>query len=213
MIESRQVNAVDSNEPHNSRTIVIIQNAHEEGDEISTVRSHRKCQEHQSVDTYCLPFSQIVFLTQLFVILILDTFCLLKFSLTQQDSCQETAVHMGFLTSTLGYLIPPPRLSAEKYYKGKSSAKIRSSQAQSSLKDSTFDSNNGVDEIDCGLNEVKIDEAEPHTSVNKSCQEVITAADVNFGCVSDFWLVVICLFSSVRLFWYLFWFYLLLYDW
>ena len=52
MIESRQVNAVDSNEPHNSRTIVFIQNAHEEGDEISAVRSHRKCQEHQSVDTY-----------------------------------------------------------------------------------------------------------------------------------------------------------------
>ena len=120
---------------------------------------------------------------------------------------------MGFLTSTLGYLIPPPRLPAEKYYQGKSLAKIRSSQAQSSLKDNTFDSNKGVDEIDCGLNEVKFDEAEPHTSVNKSCQEVITADDVNFWVCFRFLVsrdlfiffcqvvlvFILVLFSSIRL--------------
>ena len=198
---------------------MFIQKAHEEGDEISTVRSHRKCQEHQSLDTYCLPFSQIVFLTQLFVIIILDTFCLLKLSLTQQrnikngcgktDSCQETAVYMGFLTSILGYLIPLPRLPAEKYYQGKCSAKIRSSQAQSNLKDSTFDSNNGVDEIDCGLNEVK-KKLNLTLLLTKAVRKLLQQPTSTFGCVSDFWLVVICLFSSVRLFWYLFWFYFLL---
>ena len=68
------------------------------------------------------PISQILYLTQLSVIVILDTFCLLKLSFlrlkskapgceeSDQQLCLDTSLYMSFLSSTLGYLIPPPRL-------------------------------------------------------------------------------------------------------
>ena len=67
------------------------------------------------------PIAQILFLTQILFIFILDAFALLKLSVVQQNSpkckkesdniCQETSVYMSILSSTLTFLIPPPSLS------------------------------------------------------------------------------------------------------
>ena len=66
------------------------------------------------------PNAQILFLTQILNIFILDAFALLKLSVVQQnspkfknesdDTCQETSVYMSILSSTLTLLIPPPSL-------------------------------------------------------------------------------------------------------
>ena len=67
------------------------------------------------------PIVQILFLTQLLNIFILDAFALLKLCVVQQNSpkckneseytCQETSVYMSISSSTLTFLIPPPSLS------------------------------------------------------------------------------------------------------
>ena len=67
------------------------------------------------------PNAQILFLTQILNIFILDAFALLKLSVVQQnspkcknesdDTCQETSVYMSILSSTLTFLIPPPSFS------------------------------------------------------------------------------------------------------
>ena len=67
------------------------------------------------------PVAQILFLTQILTIFILDAFALLKLSVVQKnspkcknesdDTCQETSVYMSILSSTLTFLIPPPSLS------------------------------------------------------------------------------------------------------
>ena len=58
-----------------------------------------------------LPHEQVLYLTQLFVISVLDICCLLKLTLIYYRaslSCDETALYLSILSSTLGYLIPPP---------------------------------------------------------------------------------------------------------
>ena len=66
------------------------------------------------------PIAQILFLTQILIIFILDAFSLLKLSVVQQnspkcknesdDTCQKTSVYMSILSSTLTFLILPPSL-------------------------------------------------------------------------------------------------------
>lgn len=76
-----------------------------------------------------LPVAQIAFLAQLAVIFVLDTFCLLKLSLTKTSSqrktsfcdelhqeCHETTIYMSILSSTLAFLIPPPRVPRENFF-------------------------------------------------------------------------------------------------
>ena len=82
----------------------------------------RQCECISETNRHCLPFSQVVFLTQLTVIFILDAFCLLKLIFSQTESntrqspernnnsCHDTSVYMSILSSTLAYLIPPPRI-------------------------------------------------------------------------------------------------------
>ena len=76
---------------------------------------------HCNQKTSLPPISQILYLTQLSIIVILDIFCLLKLSFLRLENknknceidnqeCQDTSFYMSFLSSTLGYLIPPPRL-------------------------------------------------------------------------------------------------------
>ena len=57
-----------------------------------------------------LPRSEVVFVAQMVVILILLTFCILKLSFTKL-SCEETSVvWFSILSGLLGYVLPNPRI-------------------------------------------------------------------------------------------------------
>ena len=56
-----------------------------------------------------LPRSEIVFVAQMVVILILLTFCILKLSFTKL-SCEETSVWFSILSGLVGYVLPKPRI-------------------------------------------------------------------------------------------------------
>ena len=56
-----------------------------------------------------LPRSEVVFVAQMVVILILLTFCILKLSFTKL-SCEETSVWFSILSGLVGYLLPNPRI-------------------------------------------------------------------------------------------------------
>ena len=55
-----------------------------------------------------LPRSEVVFVAQMVVILILLTFCILKLSFTKL-SCEETSVWFSILSGLVGYVLPNPR--------------------------------------------------------------------------------------------------------
>ena len=63
--------------------------------------------------TFCnnvtLPRSEVVFVAQMVVILILLTFCILKLSFTKL-SCEETSVWFSILSGLVGYVLPNPRI-------------------------------------------------------------------------------------------------------
>ena len=63
--------------------------------------------------TFCnnvtLPRSEVVFVAQMVVILILLTFCILKLSVTKL-SCEETSVWFSILSGLVGYVLPNPRI-------------------------------------------------------------------------------------------------------
>ena len=56
-----------------------------------------------------LPRSEVVFVAQMVVILILITFCILKLSVTKL-SCEETSVWFSILSGLVGYVLPNPRI-------------------------------------------------------------------------------------------------------
>ena len=56
-----------------------------------------------------LPRSEVVFVAQKVVILILLTFCILKLSFTKL-SCEETSVWFSILLGLVGYILPNPRI-------------------------------------------------------------------------------------------------------
>ena len=56
-----------------------------------------------------LPRSEVVFVAQMVVILILLTFCILKLSFTKL-SCEETSVWFSILSGFVGYVLPNPRI-------------------------------------------------------------------------------------------------------
>ena len=51
--------------------------------------------------------SEVVFMSQMIIILILLSFCIYKLSLTQL-SCEETAVWFSILSGLIGYVLPNP---------------------------------------------------------------------------------------------------------
>ena len=55
-----------------------------------------------------LPRSEVVFVAQMVVILILLLFCILKLSFTKL-SCEETSVWFSILSGLVGYVLPNPR--------------------------------------------------------------------------------------------------------
>ena len=56
-----------------------------------------------------LPRSEVVFVAQMVIILILLTFCILKLSFTKL-SCEETSVWFSILSGLVGYVLPNPRI-------------------------------------------------------------------------------------------------------
>ena len=56
-----------------------------------------------------LPRSEVVFVAQMVVILILLLFCILKLSFTKL-SCEETSVWFSILSGLVGYVLPNPRI-------------------------------------------------------------------------------------------------------
>ena len=56
-----------------------------------------------------LPRSEVLFVAQMVVILILLTFCILKLSFTKL-SCEETSVWFSILSGLVGYVLPNPRI-------------------------------------------------------------------------------------------------------
>lgn len=59
--------------------------------------------------TFCgrkLPRSEVVFITQVFLIIIVTLFCVYK--LTSHISCDEATIYIALLSSCGGYLIPAP---------------------------------------------------------------------------------------------------------
>ena len=56
-----------------------------------------------------LPRSEVVFVAQMVVILILLTFCILKLSFTKLG-CEETSVWFSILSGLVGYVLPNPRI-------------------------------------------------------------------------------------------------------
>ena len=54
------------------------------------------------------PRSVIVFLSQLFVILLINFGCFWKIQLS--ETCDESTVWVGILCSAAGYILPSPRL-------------------------------------------------------------------------------------------------------
>ena len=56
-----------------------------------------------------LPRSEVVFVAQMVVILILLLFCILKLSFTKL-SCEETSVLFSILSGLVGYVLPNPRI-------------------------------------------------------------------------------------------------------
>ena len=60
-------------------------------------------------NTVTLPRSEVVFVAQMVVILILLTFCILKLSFTKL-SCKETSVWFSILSGLVGYVLPIPRI-------------------------------------------------------------------------------------------------------
>ena len=56
-----------------------------------------------------LPRSEVVFVAQMVVILILLTLCSLKLSFTKL-SCEETSVWFSILSGLVGYVLPNPRI-------------------------------------------------------------------------------------------------------
>ena len=56
-----------------------------------------------------LPRSEVVFVAQMVVFLVLLTFCILKLSFTKL-SCEETSVWFSILSGLVGYVLPNPRI-------------------------------------------------------------------------------------------------------
>ena len=56
-----------------------------------------------------VPRSEVVFMSQMILILILLFFCIYKLSLTKL-SCEETSVSFAILSGSVGYVLPNPRI-------------------------------------------------------------------------------------------------------
>ena len=56
-----------------------------------------------------VPRSEVVFMSQMVLILILMAFCIFKLSLTQLI-CEETSVWFSNLSGLVGYVLPNPRI-------------------------------------------------------------------------------------------------------
>ena len=52
--------------------------------------------------------SLVVFLSQFFVILVILVFCIVRITLA--TTCEETTVWIAILSSTVGYILPSPKL-------------------------------------------------------------------------------------------------------
>ena len=56
-----------------------------------------------------VPRFEVVFMSQMVLILILLAFCIFKLSLTQL-TCEETSVWFSILSGLIGYVLPNPRI-------------------------------------------------------------------------------------------------------
>ena len=58
--------------------------------------------------------TKILFLAQCFVILTLDLLCILRLAAMSKrpNTCEENTTYLTILSSTIGYLLPPPRASS-----------------------------------------------------------------------------------------------------
>ena len=56
-----------------------------------------------------VPRSEVVFMSQMIIVLVLLSFCIYKLSLTQV-SCEETSVWFSILSGLVGYVLPNPRI-------------------------------------------------------------------------------------------------------
>ena len=56
-----------------------------------------------------LPRSEVVFFVQIFVILLLKSFCIVRLTVLKPN-CEETSVWISILSSLVGYILPNPRL-------------------------------------------------------------------------------------------------------
>ena len=52
--------------------------------------------------------SRVVFLSQFFVILLILACCIVRITLA--ETCEETTVWIAILSSTVGYILPSPKL-------------------------------------------------------------------------------------------------------
>lgn len=55
-----------------------------------------------------VPRSEVIFITQILLILIVTFFCIAKLSFTK-ITCEESTVYIALLASCATYLIPPPQ--------------------------------------------------------------------------------------------------------
>ena len=145
--------------------------------------------------------AQVLFLTQILIIFILDAFALLKLSMVQQnslkcknksdDTCQETSVYMSILSSTLTFLIPPPSLSGSVSKSNKNlplstgiSRRGNPKQSSTGHEDTQVCSQTGKYFENCGDNA----NVQPHLSLTETygedyldcaeCQEVTLTAGI-----------------------------------
>ena len=58
-----------------------------------------------------IPRSQIVFIVQLFVLLLINTYCMIKISLGE-ISCEENTIYFMIISSSLTYILPSPVTTA-----------------------------------------------------------------------------------------------------
>ena len=67
-------------------------------------------QERQSWKCFGQTFNRslVVFLSQFFVILLILACCIVRITLA--ETCEETTVWIAILSSTVGYILPSPKL-------------------------------------------------------------------------------------------------------
>ena len=72
-------------------------------------KNHMEKKSWKFCNNVTVPRSEVVFMSQLVLILILLAFCIFKLSLAQL-TCKETSVWFLILSGLVGYVLPNPRI-------------------------------------------------------------------------------------------------------